>query len=86
MVQIIIKDRARLVRQQKAVIDYVHKKDNPSDSKVQEAVKDFQRWSEESKVYKDNRIDDEGRVIDKGIQWITTFERKERKKNGKETS
>ena len=79
--QIIVKDRARLVRQQKAVIDYVHKKDNPSDRKVQEAVKDFQRWSEESKIYNGNRINEDGIVIDKGIQWVTTFERKERRKN-----
>ena len=81
MVQIIVKDRSRLVRQQKAVIDYVHKKDNPSDTKVQEAVKDFQRWSNESGIYKGNKIDDDGKPMDKSIKWVTTFERKERRKN-----
>ncbi len=83
--QIIVKDRSRLIRQQRAVINYVHKKDNPYDSKVQEAMKDFQRWSQESGVYKDLMIDDvTGEPLSKNCKWITSFERERRKKVGTE--
>lgn len=59
-----------MVRKQKACIDYVNKKNNPLDSKVQEAVHDFQRWSKESRVF-------EGRDENsRGMKKIASFEKK----------
>lgn len=57
-IQIIVKGgRSSLVKRQRACIDYIDKKTRSgtdhSDSKVQEAVKDFQRWTDKSGVYKD---------------------------------
>ena len=73
---IITHSRKELVKRQKACIDYVSKGISngidPNDKRLQEAVQDCQRWSKESGIYK-NRDE-------KGMKWITTFERKVKEK------
>jgi hypothetical protein len=65
-VTIIVKgSRKRMVRQQKAVIDYVDKQVRSGkdvlDPKIKEAVSDFSRWNNESGVYKNRDKDTKGR-------------------------
>ena len=67
MIIIVKGSRKNLVKKQKACIDYVNKKSNPMDSKTQEAVQDFQRWTNESGVFK-NRT---------GDRHIVSYEQKE---------
>lgn len=82
---IFTKSRKSLVRRQKAVIDFVNRMDDYQSPRTKEAIQDFQRWSKESGVFKDLKIDDDtGQPFSRGCQWITTFEKRRGEvKNGK---
>ena len=70
---IITHSRKDLVKKQKACIDYVNRGiqsgKKSTDPKLQEAVQDLQRWSKDTKIYKDNR---------EGLRHVVTYERKEK--------
>ena len=72
---IITHSRKDLVKKQRACIDYVNRGiqngKSSTDPKLQEAVKDLQRWSNDTKIYKNENS--------KGLRHIATFERR----NGK---
>jgi hypothetical protein len=74
---IITHSRKDLVKKQKACIDYVSRGiqngKSSTDPKLQEAVQDLQRWSQDTKIYKNENS--------KGLRHIATFEGKD--KNGK---
>lgn len=76
---IITRSRKDLVRKQKACMDYVDRKNNPLDPKVQEAVEDFQRWSKESRIW-DSRDENS-----KGMKWITSYDLKRKEKENGES-
>ena len=69
--------RKDLVRKQKAVINFVNRNDAYTSARTQEAIQDLQRWSVESGIFKDIKIDDDtGQPISKGCRWVSSFEKK----------
>lgn len=79
--------RKDLVRKQKAVIDYVNRNENYTSAPTQEAIQDLQRWSVESGIFKNIKIDDDtGQPISRGCQWISSFEKKQAGKSSRYNS
>ena len=69
--------RKDLVRKQKAVINFVNRNDDYTSVRTQAAIKDFQKWSTESGIFKDVKFnDDTGQPLSKGCQWISSFEKR----------